>query len=237
MFECECRQENGFYRFFVNGTLLRTPTGNPVETRSKPLAERIRQDVSIYGPDVHSEPHYSILPCHFTYLDNFKAFGHDRVLEILVDSFPPDADWSYSIQARTDDKRTMDLAKKWFGAPSSRGSMINTWLSRCSVVQMTAACCVANAWHSMNVAYAMAAARQRGRESVDELADLLQTIIFWPRSAWEGEGCDIVVDSTGAFDSEIEYIPTIMKMRDRRKMMMVDYVLFDLYYGVPEIEV
>lgn len=29
----------------------------------------------------------------------------------------------------------------------------------------------------------------------------------------------------------------MMKMRDRRKMMMVDYVLFDLYYGVPETEV
>ena len=36
MFECEYCNENGSYRFFVIGTLLRTPTGNPVETRSKP---------------------------------------------------------------------------------------------------------------------------------------------------------------------------------------------------------
>lgn len=156
-----------------------TPGGIAITTLYKPLAERLLSDIEMYGIDCYSPE--SIIPWHFTMIDNFGKMEHQEVEDILAQSFLR-RDW------------TLDSgigSEKWFlymGDPDDRRQEIKDWLSKCTHMQMTAACCIGNAHHSLNIAYAAAWVMEHFEgEELDEKLHKLATLIGQYSQFSEGE--------------------------------------------------
>ena len=125
-----------------------TPRGDILKTGYLVLAERILEDLDDYGPDDFSPD--SILPWHYTTVENFSKMPPKQVEDILADSFVNRYDWTYTVNA---------AGTKWeaiWGQRGVREKEIMEWLSKITQMQMTAACCIGNAYHSINVAYVLA---------------------------------------------------------------------------------
>jgi hypothetical protein len=88
----------------------------------------------------------SIIPWHCTMIDNFASIKHTQIEEMLDESFLQAYDWTYAV-GRND----------IFGDIEERIPMIRKWLSKCTHMQMTAVCCIGNAYHSINIAFVLAA--------------------------------------------------------------------------------
>ena len=122
---------------------LETPNGKLVGTSYYQLAERILDDLVEFGTEYMTAE--SVLPWHFTMVDNFVVMEHEQVEVILDECFMQKAEWTFG--ADCDDI---------FGDEDERIEEIRAWLSKCTHMQMTAACCIGNAYHSINVAYVLA---------------------------------------------------------------------------------
>lgn len=136
--------------FFVNEyeRYATTPRGVVLKTSYLDLAERILQDLDTYGPDDFSPE--SILPWHYTMIENFSKMQHKRVETVLADCFINRYDWTYTVDME---------GTKWeniWGKRGAREAEIAVWLSKITHMQMTAACCIGNAYHTINVAYMLA---------------------------------------------------------------------------------
>ena len=102
---------------------------------------------SIEMPDNYSAD--SVLPWHYTMVENFARMEHRDVENVLIDSFINRYDWTY----------TVDLDHEWgelFGERGTRESEIMEWLKKITHMQMTAACCIGNAYHTINISYILA---------------------------------------------------------------------------------
>lgn len=128
--------------------LLLTPKGKKVYTAYEKLADRILSDLGEFGYDYHSSE--SILSWHFTMIDNFAQMEHERVESVLEQSFLRQSEWTFS------DFFADDQWIAIFGERNSRVKAIRNWLSKCTHMQMTAACCIGNAYYSINLAYVFA---------------------------------------------------------------------------------
>ena len=122
---------------------VRTPRGELLRTSYYQLAERILDDLVEYGTKYMGAE--SVLPWHFTMVDNFVAMEHERVEAILSECFMQKYDWTCSTEY-----------EEVFGDAIERLKEIRQWLSKCTHMQMTAACCIGNAYNSLNVAYVLA---------------------------------------------------------------------------------
>lgn len=122
---------------------LKTPSGKLVVTSYYQLAERILDDLSAYGTEYMTAE--SVIPWHFTMVDNFVVMEHEQVEAMLDDCFLQKHDWTYGADS-----------EEIFGDEEDRIPAIREWLSKCTHMQMTAACCIGNAYHSINVAYVLA---------------------------------------------------------------------------------
>ena len=188
------KQEGDRYVIYDGDTILTTPAGNNVTTLYKPLADRILKDLNRYGMSFHSAD--SILAWHFTAIDNFAPMGHARVEQILASSFLRTVDWTCKEQHGAE-------WKKAFGKWSNRQEQIQEWLSKATIMQMTAACCIGNAYHSINLALTLAIIMEKyaGDErhaAFEALAELIEDNSFYgPKSD-----------------------------------MMNDFKTFELYYGI-----
>lgn len=111
------------------------------------VADRILLDLNRYGMNFHSVD--SILAWHFTLIDNFAPMGHERVERILAGSFLRTTDWTCK------ENRGADWYKA-FGKWSMRKEQIVEWLEKATIMQMTAACCIGNAYNSINLALTLA---------------------------------------------------------------------------------
>lgn len=144
-------QQNDRYYFFDTAgekpTPVRTPGGKLLRTSYYRLAERILEDLEEFGTEYMTVE--SVLPWHFTMVDNFAVMEHEQVEAMLDECFLQKADWTFG--ADYDDV---------FGNEDERIEEIREWLSKCTHMQLTAACCIGNAYHSINVAYVLARLRE-----------------------------------------------------------------------------
>ena len=138
-----------FFRNTLDDTLLKTPNGKIVSTMYLELAERILNDVSTFGYDIHNSK--SILSWHFTLIENFINMSKEEIVILLFNSFCPEDDWTYSIHSL--------VSKEWgklLGNSRLRVNRINKWLYNCTYMQITAACCIANVFSSLNLSFVLA---------------------------------------------------------------------------------
>ena len=144
------REEDGIYYIFADDDhILATPGGNSVCTLFKPIALRLLADLEKYGylyTDV-----VSLLSWHFTTIDNFANLGKERVIEILDDSFLKQFDWTLHCPS-PDPYFYMDWTSV-FGPPDKVPQELRTWLEGLTIMQLSAACCIANAYESLNISY------------------------------------------------------------------------------------
>lgn len=128
--------------------LVRTPNGEPLLTTYESLANRIFDDLDRFGDDCYTAE--SILPWHFTMVENFSKMAHSEVETVLDTSFLQKPDWTFDIAQ--DDATWADL----FGEENKRKDAIREWLSKSTHMQMSAACCIGNAYFSLNIAFILA---------------------------------------------------------------------------------
>lgn len=124
-----------------------TPRGDLIKTMYFPIAERLFSDIQKYGPYYMSAE--SLLPWHYTLCENFIKMEHEEIEEMLDECFLQEYDWTFEYVS--DEKW-----KSLFGEMYEREPAIRNWLSKCTHMQMTAACCIGNAYHSLNVAFVLA---------------------------------------------------------------------------------
>lgn len=162
----------------VNGKqkLLKTPGDEILCTSYLVLAERILKDVAKFGSLYMSSE--SILPWHYTMMDNFVKMDHEEVEDILDHCFIQKPDWTFSVG------RENNECVRLFGTEKDRPLEIKTWLSKCTHMQMTAACCIGNTYHSINIAFVLAALMENysGMELQRQfkyLAELLDNNFFY----------------------------------------------------------
>lgn len=139
--------EDERYVIYENSSPLTTPSGNIVTTLYEPLADRILLDLNRYGMNFRSAS--SILSWHFTMIDNFAEMGRKRVIETMIDSFLTHIDWTC----------LENHGKPWFkrfGDWYNRRVSIAQWLSEITLMQLTAACCIGNAYESLNISLTLA---------------------------------------------------------------------------------
>lgn len=178
-----------------NMEMAHTPAGNAIDTRYESLAYRLLHDIEIYGIDCFSPE--SIVPWHFTMIDNFMKMKHEEVEGILDQSFLRKNDWT--LDGDIDDEKWLAI----FGESETRKQEIREWLSKCTHMQMTAACCIGNAHHSLNIAYVVAQYMEN----------------------YEGGQLD---QQLRKLASRIGQYSMYAEAED----MMVDFETFKLYYGI-----
>ena len=174
---------------------VRTPGGNLLRTIYIELADRILNDLDKFGYNYHSSE--SILAWHATMIDNFSRMDHSYVEAILDQSFMQRPDWTLK------DNQEVEEWTDVFGKGEERNALIREWLSKCTHMQMTAACCIGNAYNSINVAFVLARLMEDfegcGRaEEFNALASLIEDYSFY-----------------GPFEDNV-----------------VDFKTFELYYGI-----
>ena len=188
------KKEKDKYVIYEGNKVLTTPRGNPVTTLYKSIAERILLDLSRYGMNFHSAD--SILAWHFTTIDSFAPMEHEQVEQVLISSFLNTVDWTCR------DNHGSEWAQV-FGKWKSRKEEIIAWLQKATIMQMTAACCIGNAYHSINLALTLAGMMEQftGDDRAKAFADLAH----------------LIEDNSyyGPFDDLIK-----------------DFCTFELYYGV-----
>ena len=143
-------ENEGRYFFFdaagEKPELVTTPGGKALTTTYLDLAERILHDLDFYGLERMSAE--SVLPWHFTMVENFASMKHEALEQTLDECFIQKHDWTYGVLSS-------NMASV-FEDESVRIPKIRHWLSKCTHMQMTAACCIGNAYHSINLAYVLA---------------------------------------------------------------------------------
>ena len=163
------KQNEDQYVIYDGNTILTTPEGNNVTTLYEPLAKRIVKDLDRYGMNFRSAA--SILAWHFTMIDNFAPMGHDYAEQIMADSFLTHVDWTCRESYGSEWTRT-------FGNWNDRQSYIEQWLSKATLMQMTAACCIGNAYESLNLALVLALVLEKydGDEREEKLTKVARLI-------------------------------------------------------------
>ena len=160
-------QKDGCY-FFIDEDeeYATTPRGSVLKTSYLELAERILEDLDTFGPDDFSAD--SILPWHYTMVENFSKMEHKQVEDVLADSFINRYDWTYVTDV--EDTEWKDI----WGVRGIREGEIMEWLSKITHMQMTAACCIGNAYHTINLSYMLATIMEKyeGEEREAKFNDL-----------------------------------------------------------------
>lgn len=169
------KKENEKYVIYEGDSVLTTPGGKTVTTVYKPIADRILEDLNKSGYAFRSIS--SILSWHFTLIDNFSRMGHDSVVQILERCFLSRPDWTCI-------ERHSAAWQRTFGDWDTRASQISQWFEKATLMQLTAACCIGNAYKSVNIAFELAKAMEkfsagdereaRFRAIADMLCDTMQ---------------------------------------------------------------
>ena len=153
--------ENGEYVFYKNDRVLKTVVGNNVvKTSYKPLADRMIKDLDKYGEDFRNS--FSIISWHYTLLDKALPLGHKRFEEAMIRSFLTSDDW-YAMYGVDNGADYMCRSVEW----QSIVVIIKEWLSKMSLMQIVAACCIANAYESLYVAFNFALLLESTDNAID----------------------------------------------------------------------
>ncbi len=162
-------QDGAYWFISDNGSPVMTPGGRRVETLYRPVALRLVSDLERFGMRF-SVPGSSV-PWHFAFLDSYGPMGPEKSREVLEECFLEYQDWSFE----------PDLGDEWercFGTWPDRKDRMAEWLGRLDGMQLTAAGCIGNAYHSLNLAYTLAVISEghdgpERPEQYSRLADLV----------------------------------------------------------------
>lgn len=159
--------EQQYYVICKGNEILKTPAGNSIITLYESLAKRIIHDLEQFGMNYRSVT--SILSWHFTTIDNFAPMGEERVKQVMEESFLNQVDWTCQERYGTN---WFILFGKW----KERRRYIEQWLSKATLMQLTAACCIGNAYESLNLALVLALVMERykGNAREEKLREVAQ---------------------------------------------------------------
>ena len=139
------------YEVCKGDEILKTPGGCIAYTKYLDLAERLMRDWKERGYESYTEPD-SILCYHLSYVENFKPFPRDKVME-MINSTNWENDWSL----KPCPSPNPHIWMKWvnyFG--QNKENLISQWLDNQSIMQLVASACVLNVFGGFNVPYYMA---------------------------------------------------------------------------------
>lgn len=160
----------------INGEaeVIRTPGGQVVTTTHRGLASRLLNYLGEHGMEYHAPD--SILAWHFTYVESFSRMEHGAIEEMLDRCFLQSRDWTYAVTDRGYKWRTL------FGDENERIDIIRRWLTACTSMQLTAACCIGNAYASLNLAYVLAKTLELsgGESRFDQIQNIANLIAQVP---------------------------------------------------------
>ena len=176
--EWEMYSKDGYYYFreaYEDGEWAYTPNHNLLSTQYEKLANKILDDLESFGAEYRGSE--SSIPWQYTLIDSFDAPSHEEVERMLDESFLQKKDWTLDAGLEKN-----DAARDLFGIKEDKRDQIRKWLSKCTKMQMTAACCVGNAYYSLNVAYQLAAFIEHNQDEelsakMSELADAVAMMI------------------------------------------------------------
>jgi len=169
--KCTIVEKNGIYKFNYRGESVLAPNGKPAEVDDKRLAEAIKRHIDTHGPEMTGAS--DILAWHYTYQCNFKPMGQARVVEMLKECFlRKSKDITFVLGAKI--KKIADI----FGTEKKTVPEVEKWLEGLSTRQLTAACCIGNAYHSINLARLIAAGMADGwcKISKESFADMVSSV-------------------------------------------------------------
>lgn len=128
-------------------TPLYTKGGNKLATIYKPIADRLLKDLNEQGYEARTIK--SILSWHFTTIDLLSPWGKDQSVEFIESTWCEQPDWTCE---QNRDSAWHDL----FGSWSDRSSKISMWLSKATIMQLSAIAVIANEYESVNLAFELA---------------------------------------------------------------------------------
>jgi len=153
-------QCNGSYFFSDNRgsapDLIRTPGGTRVSTIYRQLADRLLLDLQAYGTDASAPA--SLLPWHYSLIDLFSRMEHEQVEAILESGFLSCSDWTL-------EGGEVSALYPAFGTAPERIDEIRAWIRKCTPMQLTAAACIGNSYHSINLAFVLAHLMENYRDA------------------------------------------------------------------------
>ena len=159
------------YYIYEDSHVLRTPQFMEVYTQYESIANKLISDLNEYGYSSFRTSG-SILPWHFTMIDNFSQMDHEQVVLTLCDSPFGSNDWTC----------TEDYGTTWhhrFGDLYKRNTQIVQWLEKVTIMQLTAICCIGNGYESFNIAMELAKAMEKypaGAERDKHIAEIANVI-------------------------------------------------------------
>lgn len=172
--EWEMYSKDGNYFFreaYDHGEWAKTPNNNLLSTQYEVLADRILSDLGSFGCDYRGSE--SSIPWQYTLIDSFFAPSHEEVERMLDKSFLQKEDWTLDSGLEK-----YGEIRDLFGIRVGKRDQIRKWLAKCTKMQMTAACCIGNAYHSLNVAYQLAAfiEQHQSDDLSDQMSKLADTV-------------------------------------------------------------
>ena len=185
---------DGAYTFVDDDEQLSTPGGTPCVVKSKELAERILADWEECPDSFDGD---CSLPWIYTYQENFARMGEAKVREVLVQCFKKEQDWTFHCPSAN--PSVWMTFRSCFGEFTSQWKEIEVWLGRLNLYQLTAACCVGNAFQSLNVAFVFSFILETEEEepgereaALDNIAELIEV--------YQGEDRDFVRNVYALFE-------------------------------------
>ena len=233
------KKQNDSYVIFVGNKVLLTPVEhNVVCTPHEKLAKRLVEDINKFGLDYTNGN--SLFSWQCTYLDRAVPYGYQIFRRAMENSFLNYPDWTFdstylndeklasffgSWKPQTDefgkvDKLDAVLMSVYASSPwEYRIQEMKSWLDNLSLMQLTAACCIANAYESLNVSYSLATIihEKVGEErdnAINEFGSLVDNCGFFPQLNVFGQ----LLQDKGIFDNWSS--PTVW-----------DFKNFELYYS------
>ncbi len=142
--------ENGEYVIYKNGNVLRSPERRlVVKTPYEELAKRMVHDLKKYGDDFGTLS--NIFSLYYTLTERVESLGRDWFESSMIDQFLTYDDW-YFMYGVTGGPEAYMRSFEW----SFVKKAIQEWLSKITLMQMVAACCVGKAYESLYVAFCFA---------------------------------------------------------------------------------
>ena len=162
----QCEGQYCFKSKDEDGEWAKTPNGKLLTAKSWSVADKILDDLDSFGPEYCGSD--SSLPWQYTWIENFSSMSHQELEDELDRCFLKRAEWTQEPLVAS-----IENLSKVFGVRKDKKRIIREWLSNCTPIQMTAACCIGNAYYSLNVAYELASliTSNADKKKIAELAD------------------------------------------------------------------
>ncbi len=142
--------ENGEYVIYKNDKVLQSPERRLiVKTPYEELAKRMVHDLKKYGNDFGALS--NIFSLYYTLTERVEPLGRDWFEASMVSQFLTYDDW-YVMYGVSGGREAYMRSFEWLSIKEA----IQEWLSKITLMQMVAACCVAKAYESLYVAFCFA---------------------------------------------------------------------------------